>query len=302
MTTTDTGRALVPAAVALDRPTGWEDVARAWLLGFSSPHTRRAYTGDLRMWADWLSGHDLDPLQADEVHVDAWARALEADGRAPASTRRALTTLASFYGYAARRVPGTTNPAEFVRRPARSDESSTDYLDRQELERVLTVAEGSSPRDYAMLCVLAYLGLRIGTALAVDVDDLGHERGHRTVFVTAKGGKQRKLPLVPKASAAVDAYLDGRTAGPLFITSSGQRLSAGNAYNTVRSLTRRAGIAKRISPHSFRHGFVTLALDAGASLRDVQDAAMHASADTTRRYDRARHQLDRHPGYLLAAS
>jgi len=46
---------------------------------------------------------------------------------------------------------------------------------------------------------------------------------------------------------------------------------------------------------------VTLALDAGVSLRDVQDAARHADPRTTRRYDRSRHALDRHATYTLAA-
>jgi site-specific recombinase XerD len=55
-----------------------------------------------------------------------------------------------------------------------------------------------------------------------------------------------------------------------------------------------------IHPHDLRHAFVTLSLDAGASLRDVQDAAGHADPRTTRRYDRARHNLNRHPTYLLA--
>ena len=57
---------------------------------------------------------------------------------------------------------------------------------------------------------------------------------------------------------------------------------------------------KSIHPHDLRHAFVTLSLDAGASLRDVQDAAGHADPRTTRRYDWARHNLDRHPTYLLA--
>jgi Phage integrase family len=62
-----------------------------------------------------------------------------------------------------------------------------------------------------------------------------------------------------------------------------------------------AGLAKHITPHSLPHTMVNLALDAGVSLRDVQDAARHADPRTTRRYDRVRHALDRHATYTLAA-
>lgn len=68
------------------------------------------------------------------------------------------------------------------------------------------------------------------------------------------------------------------------------------------SVANRAGITKRLSPHSLRHGFVTLSLEAGATLTDVQDAAGHADPRTTRRYDRARHRLDAAPTYTLAAA
>ena len=70
---------------------------------------------------------------------------------------------------------------------------------------------------------------------------------------------------------------------------------------TVKRLARRAGITKRISPHSLRHSFITAALDAGVPLRDVQEAASHADPRTTIRYDRARQSLDRHATYIVAA-
>jgi integrase/recombinase XerD len=70
----------------------------------------------------------------------------------------------------------------------------------------------------------------------------------------------------------------------------------------VRRIARKAGIAgaDSISPHSLRHTFATDALNAGVSLRDLQDAMGHADPRTTRRYDRARGGLDRHPAHILA--
>lgn len=58
------------------------------------------------------------------------------------------------------------------------------------------------------------------------------------------------------------------------------------ADRMVKRLTKRAGIDKKISPHSLRHSFITAALDAGVPLHDVQEAASHADPRTTMRYDR----------------
>jgi site-specific recombinase XerD len=68
----------------------------------------------------------------------------------------------------------------------------------------------------------------------------------------------------------------------------------------VERLVKRAGIDKRISPHSLRHSFITGALDAGVPLRDIQEAASHADPRTTMRYDRARRSLDRHTTYIVS--
>jgi integrase len=70
----------------------------------------------------------------------------------------------------------------------------------------------------------------------------------------------------------------------------------------VRRLARDAGVPswEQLSPHSLRHSAITFALDAGATLRDVQDYAGHKDPRTTRRYD-ARDSLDRNAAYTVAA-
>ncbi len=80
----------------------------------------------------------------------------------------------------------------------------------------------------------------------------------------------------------------------------GERLRRDGAARMVRRLAKRAGITKRIGPHSLRHSFITAALDTGVPLRDVQEAASHADPRTTMRYDRARQSLDRHATYIGA--
>jgi integrase/recombinase XerD len=245
------------------------------------------------------------------MHVELYARELEAAGRAPATVARRLAALTGLYQYAVAEGVLMRSPVAHVRRPKVADDSQTTGLDRDQLRAVLAVARqrvatgrGASARDLALVTLLAHNGLRIGEALAADAEDLGAERGHRVLRVTRKGGRRATVALAPVTARALDDYLAARTTGPLFATATARRLDEPAAFRMVRRLARSAGVdgADQLSPHSFRHAFVTAALDAGVSLRDVQDAAAgHADPRTTRRYDRARHSLDRHATYAVAA-
>jgi integrase len=130
---------------------------------------------------------------------------------------------------------------------------------------------------------------------------VGQERGHRTLVITRKGGKVVTIPLAPRTARAIDLAIGERSEGPLFVTMDGRRLDRHGAARIVRRVSRRARIAKHVSPHTLRHAFITAALDAGVPLRDVQEAASHADPRTTMRYDRARTSLDRHATYIVAA-
>jgi site-specific recombinase XerD len=297
MTTHTTGTALAVAPSASIQTA--HDLAAAFLAGFSAS-TREAYARDLRDFGRFLARASIEPLTARRVHVDAYCREAEAAGTSPATLARRLSALSGFYAYAVDEALIERSPVTRVRRPRASDESPRLGLDRTELRALLDAAEASSARDHALACLLALNGLRVSEALAADVSDLGQERGHRTLAITRKGGKRAVVPLAPRTADAIDAYLAGRDQGPIFVTRSGRRLDRFAAAKSISRLARRAGISKAVSPHSCRHGFVTAALDAGVSLRDVQDAAGHADPRTTRRYDRARHSLDRHATYTVA--
>ena len=277
-----------------------DQLAAAWLLGYTGA-TRAAYAADLREWGAWLERAGAEPFAAQRLHVEAFARELEVAGRSRATIARKLSALGGFYAYAVDEGLIGRSPVVKVRRPRVADDSPTLGLDRDELRALIDAARACGPRDLALAMLLAFNGLRVSEALSADVSDLGQQRGHRTLALTRKGGRREVAVLAPVVAEAVDAYLAGRADGPLFVTASGRRLDRHAALKVVRKLARRAGIAKRITPHSLRHTFVTLALDSGAELRDVQDAAGHRSPVTTRRYDRGRAALDRHPAYRLAA-
>jgi integrase/recombinase XerD len=192
-------------------------------------------------------------------------------------------------------------PAAHVRRPRLDYESHATALDRNELGALLVAAGLGPPAEHALISLLALNGLRVSEATGADIEHLGLERGHRTLIITRKGGKVVTIPLAPRTARAIDLAVGERTEGPLFVTADGRRLDRHGAARIARRVTRRAGIAKDVSPHTLRHAFITAALDAGVPLRDVQEAASHADPRTTMRYDRARTSLDRHATYIVAA-
>lgn len=290
--------AVVPAATPAIQDA--DALAAAFLAGYK-PTTREQYSRDLRSWGGFLARVGVGALAAHRVHVEAYCRECEAEGIAPSTLARRLSTLSGFYAYALDEGLIARSPMTRVRRPRVSEDSPRLGIDREQTRALLDAAEASNPRDAALACLLALNGLRVSEALAADVDDLGHERGHRTLRVTRKGGKVATVPLAPHTAAAVERLVCDRASGPIFATRTGGRIDRHHAHKIVRRLARAAGIAHAVSPHSCRHGFVTNALDAGVSLRDVQDAAGHADPRTTRRYDRARHSLDRHATYAVAA-
>ena len=279
------------------------DVEAAFLLSYPTSHTRRAYASDLSAWFAFCDTVGVDPLAASRAHVDAWARKLaEIDGRSPATVARKLSALSGFYRYALNEDVIARNPVGAVRRPKVGSDTQSTGLDRNELSALIAAARNDGLRTHALVLLLALNGLRISEALGADASDLDAERGHRVLRITRKGGKRSTVPLAPRTAEAIDTYLEGRSSGPLFATGTGSRLDQPSVWRTLRRLASNAGPAKATSlhPHDLRHAFVTLSLDAGASLRDVQDAAGHADPRTTRRYDRARYNLDRHPTYKLA--
>ncbi|MDY7089861.1 MAG: tyrosine-type recombinase/integrase [Actinomycetota bacterium] len=285
-----------------------EQVTEVWLANRRlSEHTRAAYRRDVQGWLRWCADAGRDPLRASFLDVNAYARGLEDQGLAASTVARKLSGLSSWYDFLVKIQARETNPVSGADRPNVSrDHSATVGLTPEEVDALLERAAEAGTRHHAVMTVLADLGLRVGELVSLNLDDVGWERGHRTVRFVGKGNKARRRALTPAAADALDAYLAvrGGDEGPLFRTSTGARLDRHAIFRLIRRLAAEAGIAgaDRLSPHSLRHAFATAARAEGVPLEDVQDAMGHADPRTTRRYDRDRHNLDRDPAYTLAAA
>ena len=297
MTAARSSTALVPVQPVF---TDAERLALAGYLAGYRGLTREAYTLDLRQFTGWCRTRSLALFAVRRADIETFACELEARGRARATVTRRLSTIAGFYRYAVEEELLDHSPAAHVRRPRMDYESHATALDRNEVGALLVAAGLGPAAEHALISLLALNGLRVSEATGADIEHLGLERGHRTLVVTRKGGKVVTVPLAPRTARAIDLAVGERTAGPLFLAADGKRLDRHGAARVVRRVTRRAGITKKVGPHTLRHAFITAALDAGVPLRDVQGAASHADPRTTMRYDRARTSLDRHATYIVA--
>jgi integrase/recombinase XerD len=298
MTATTTTAALVPIQPAF---TNAERLALAGFLAGYRGLTREAYVLDLRQFTSWCRACSLNLFGVRRADIESFARDLEARGRARATVTRRLCTIAGFYRYAVEEELLEHSPAAHVRRPRLDYESHATALDRNELGAMLVAAGLGTPGEHALISLLAPNGLRVSEATGAGIEQLGLERGHRTLTITRKGAKVVTIPLAPRTARAIDLAVGDRTDGPIFLTVDGRRLDRHGAGRIVRRVAHRAGITKKVSPHTLRHAFITAALDAGVPLRDVQEAASHSDPRTTMRYDRARGSLDRHTTYVVAA-
>ncbi len=264
-----------------------------------SGRTLEAYRHDLKYFFQWAADHDLEVLAATRAHIEMYRSTMEQRGLAPSTIDRRLSTVCGYFRFAHidGRIP--SNPAQYVRRP-KVQPTERHGMDRGELGRFLFTAEHFD-RDHAALAVLLGLnGLRVSEACATNVEDLGFERGHRTLRILGKGNKPAMIPLVPRTARTIDLAVGERCQGPILRRQDNQRLDRRTAHRWVRSIGKRAGLGI-VHPHMLRAAFIMAALDAGVPLRDVQLAARHADPRTTTIYDRRRQNFDRHAAYVVVA-
>src|SRR6516225_9988303 len=246
-----------------------ERLALAGFLAGYRGSTRDAYALDLRQFVAWCSDRRLSLFSVRRSDIECYGRDLEERGRARATVARRLCTVAGFYRYAEEEGLLAVSPAVHVRRPRLDYESHAIGLDRNEVGALL-VAAGLGPAiEHALISLLALNGLRVSEATGANIEALGLERGHRTLTVLRKEGKVVTVPLAPRTARAVDLAAGERISGPIFTRCDGRRLDRHGAARIVRRVAKRAGVDKRIGPHTLRHAFITAALDAGVPLRDA---------------------------------
>lgn len=263
-------------------------------------NTLSSYRRDLGRYEAYLADRGVDALDAvDAEAVGGFlAHLREGDADHPplsaTSAARAVIAVRGLHRFALRDGVVDVDVAREVRPPT-PPRRLPKAISVEDVERLLDAAGYEQTplaiRDRALLEVLYGTGARISEAVGLAVDDL--DLPERTVLLSGKGGKQRRVPLGSYAAKAVAAYLvqvrpelvaAGRGTPMLFVNSRGGPLSRQSAWTILRTAAERAGLALGISPHTLRHSFATHLVEGGADVRVVQELLGHSSVTTTQIY------------------
>jgi integrase/recombinase XerD len=258
-----------------------------------SANTVESYLRDLRRLGEFaLSRGVRDPGRLTRPLLRDFVFLLKDLGLSSASIRRGVSAIRTYFGFLVGEGRVRDDPSDRLESPKRG-RILPDTLNVGEVESLLASPKVEEPlawRDRALLELAYGAGLRVSELCGLGLTDLLLPENLVRVF--GKGGKERLVPIGRSVIGAVSVYLHtmrpeldkGKSRGRVLLNARGQPLSRVGAWGIVKRATERAGITKRVTPHTLRHSFATHLLEGGADLRAVQEMLGHADLSTTQIY------------------
>lgn len=258
-----------------------------------SRNTLEAYGRDLARYADFVVRRGVDSWKA--VTPEVLVGYLETErkgGLSAVSMNRHLIAIRGFHKYLMQEKRAETSPVSHIEL-AKGWMRLPDTLSREEMETLLRQPGRETPtgmRDTAMMELIYATGLRVSELIALDMNHINWQVGYLIAF--GKGGKERIVPIGRVAYEAVKMYVEevrprmlkGKMTDVLFLNRRGERLTRQGFWKIVRGYSLKAGLLKKVHPHTFRHSFASHLLEGGADLRSVQMMLGHADISTTQIY------------------
>lgn len=257
-----------------------------------SENTLKAYRADLLALNQRLEGRKVDLVRvtrADLLEYISW----RVDGGAkPRSTARQLSSFRRFFRYLLREGVIAEDPTTQIAMP-KIGRTLPQSLTEEEVEALLAAPVVSDPlghRDRAMLELLYATGVRVSELINLKVSQVNLNQG--VLRIIGKGDRERLIPLGDEAQDWAKKFIDGprvkilleRQTEYLFPTGRGDRMTRQAFWHIIKRYAKKAGIGKKLSPHTVRHAFATHLLNNGADLRVVQLLLGHSDVSTTQIY------------------
>ena len=259
-----------------------------------SANTIEAYINDVEKLQQFTES--TEGLSPDQVGIETlreflkWVNSL---GMLPSTQARTLSGLKAFFNYMTLENIIQTNPAELLEAP-RLHRKLPDTLNIHDINLLIEAIDLSKPegmRNKAMLEVLYGCGLRVSELVNLKRSNFFPDI--ELIKVTGKGDKERLIPIGSSAVKFLKIYLEEvRIHIPVkkgnedfvFLNKQGTQLSRVMVFMIIKDLALKAGLKKKISPHTLRHSFATHLVEGGADLRAVQEMLGHESITTTEIY------------------
>ena len=258
-----------------------------------SERTVSAYQRDLNRWLASMTEQGIsEPGSVSAAALRAWVFALKDEGLAATSIRRAQSAVRTYFRFLLAEGVISADPTDRLDSP-RVARSLPDFLSTEETGRLLDAPDETKAvywRDRAILEFLYATGVRVSELTELPIASVDLEEGFAVVF--GKGSKERLVPIGGPARRALARYLAvvrpgldrGQGAGFVFLNARGCPIRRESVWAIVRDSARRAGITRKVSPHTLRHTFATHLVEGGADLAAVQELLGHADISTTQIY------------------
>ena len=260
-----------------------------------SQNSVEAYVRDIEKLTDFLIAADNKKQPADITlkDLEGFVKWINDLGMTASSQARIISGMRSFYKYCQLEQISKTDPSLLLEAP-KLQRKLPDVLAFEEIEKIIGSIDLSSPegeRNRAILETMYSCGLRVSEVVNLKISCLYTDVGF--IKVTGKGDKERLVPIGTQAIKCIDMYrrlvhshtiIKPGEEDILFLNRRGHRLTRVMIFLILKSLAKKAGITKNISPHTFRHSFATHLVEGGADLRAVQEMLGHESITTTEIY------------------
>jgi integrase/recombinase XerD len=276
----------------------------SWINGFKaflklekslSENSIEAYCRDVKKLDSFLEiqGSKISPLQVNPQHIKDCLVFLNQVHLNEKSQARFISAIRTFFKYLLLENEIETNPAELIDLPKIS-RKLPDVLSIEEVEKLIEnidLSDANGERNKAIIELMYGCGLRVSELVNLKLSEIKESSGF--IKVTGKGNKERLIPIGKTAIKQYKRYIELVRVHQnvlkgyedfVFLNNRGKNLSRVMIFLMIKSMVEKAGIRKKISPHTFRHSFATHLVEGGADLRAVQEMLGHESILTTEIY------------------
>lgn len=255
-----------------------------------SKHTADAYLADIAKLTRFYDGKNLKEISSEQISI--FIQELYDLGLSARSIARIISGLKSFYKQLVINGDIELNPMQYVQTP-KIPKKLPEVLSHAEIEAMIKSIDLSTlagERDKTIMMLMYGCGLRVSELTNLKINNLYFDEGF--IKVIGKGEKERLVPIGGKTIRQVKHYLlyyrrnveTADSKNTLILNQRGNSISRIYVFKTIQKLALKSGIKKTVSPHTLRHSFATVLVEAGADLRAVQQMLGHESITTTEIY------------------